>query len=83
MEREERTDLEFEARKEKKKHMDKWKKDELDTTSLVEVCGDEMGKVVEGENCDKNGGRIHMNSGEGAHKKKKRKREKEKEGVIL
>ncbi|KAK9950825.1 hypothetical protein M0R45_006292 [Rubus argutus] len=78
MEGEERTDLEFEAKEEKKKHEDKGKMDELDTTSsVVEVCGDEMGKVVEGENCYKNGGGTHMNSGEGANKKKKRKRKKE------
>ncbi|KAM5558139.1 hypothetical protein ABKV19_020062 [Rosa sericea] len=82
MEREERTGLEFVARKEKKKkkHKGKENKDELGgASSLIQVCGDQMGKVVEGENCDDKG-EAYMNSGEGAGKKKKKKRKREKNG---
>ncbi|KAK9929705.1 hypothetical protein M0R45_026793 [Rubus argutus] len=87
MGREERTPLEFEPLKEKKKHKvkgkNKAKKDELDrNSSVVEVCGAKMGKVVEGPKYDKSGG-IHVNSGEGANKKKKRKMVKEGEDIPI
>nr|WRO64683.1 MYB transcription factor protein [Rosa persica] len=87
MGRKERTPLEFESGKVKKKHKEKMKekakKDELEiNSSLLEVCGDKMGKEVEGLKYDKTGGN-HMNSGEEANKKKKRKREKEGDDILI
>ncbi|XP_062015993.1 DNA-binding protein REB1-like [Rosa rugosa] len=87
MGRKERTPLEFESGKEKKKHKEKRKekakKDELErNSSVLEVCGDKMGKEVEGLEYDKTGGN-HMNSGEEANKKKKRRREKEGDDMVI
>ncbi|PQQ11667.1 RNA polymerase I termination factor-like [Prunus yedoensis var. nudiflora] len=69
MGREKTTDLEFEARKDKKKLKEKRKKDEADrNSSLIEVSKDKMGELVQVQKFDRNGG-------EGVKKKKKRKRE--------
>ncbi|XP_008226141.1 PREDICTED: RNA polymerase I termination factor-like isoform X3 [Prunus mume] len=74
MRREKTTDLEFEARREKKKLKQKRKKDEPDrNSSLIEVSEEKMHMLVQVQKFDKNGG-INEKSGEGANKKKKRKR---------
>ncbi|CAB4283968.1 unnamed protein product [Prunus armeniaca] len=66
MGREKTTDLEFEARKDKKKLKEKRKKDEADrNSSLIEVSKDKMGELVQVQKFDRNGG-------EGVKKKKKR-----------
>ncbi|XP_050369635.1 uncharacterized protein LOC126787777 [Argentina anserina] len=83
MEREGRTGLEIEGRKEKKKrHKGNGKKEGLGVDSaLIEGRVDEMGKVMEGENGDKKGG-AHVTGREGVGEGKKRKRRREiKEGL--
>ncbi|CAL8999594.1 unnamed protein product [Prunus brigantina] len=74
MRREKTTDLEIEARREKKKLKQKRKKDEPHrNSSLIEVSEEKMHMLVQVQKFDKNGG-INEKSGEGANKKKKRKR---------
>ncbi|KAM1270684.1 hypothetical protein ACFX13_032564 [Malus domestica] len=73
MGKEKTTDLEFEARKEKKKLKEKRKTDEPGRNSAsIEGLEDKISEAVQVEKFDKNG-----ESGEGVKKKKKRKREME------